>query len=213
MKIVKYYNIETEQWENIGLKGDTGEKGEPGSIGPQGEQGLKGDTGKAFVYSDFTGEQLEGLKGPKGDTGLTGPKGDTGEQGITGANGITPNITIGNVTTLKAGEKATVALDALSSTTNPILNFGIPKGADGTGGGSSSGASVSSTMIPFYIMDLAISLDKFGVKNFTFTTSNMIAEGFGRYSQSSVSKGFCEYNKFKAMGQKCSINGIGIYCE
>ena len=37
---------------------------------------LKGEQGKAFTYDDFTSEQLEKLKGPKGDTGDIGPKGD-----------------------------------------------------------------------------------------------------------------------------------------
>lgn len=55
---------------------------------------LKGD---AFVYSDFTPEQLKSLTGPKGDKGdigLTGPKGpkgdagEKGEQGVQGAQGI-----------------------------------------------------------------------------------------------------------------------------
>ena len=55
--------------------------------------GLKGDKGDAFVYENFTEEQLEKLKGPKGDTGErgeTGPqgqKGDTGEQGPIGPMG------------------------------------------------------------------------------------------------------------------------------
>ena len=84
-----------------GLKGDKGEKGDTGDRGPQGEvgpQGPQGDKGEAFVYSDFTPEQLEGLRGPqgiqgekglKGDTGATGPKGDTGETGPQGEKGDT----------------------------------------------------------------------------------------------------------------------------
>ena len=57
------------------LKGDTGS---------QGVKGDTGDTGKAFEYSDFTPEQLAGLKGETGDTGpagAIGPKGDTGATG------------------------------------------------------------------------------------------------------------------------------------
>ena len=57
------------------LKGDTGS---------QGVKGDTGDTGKAFEYSDFTPQQLAGLKGETGDTGpagATGPKGDTGATG------------------------------------------------------------------------------------------------------------------------------------
>lgn len=56
----------------------------------KGEPGPKGDKGEAFKYEDFTPEQLESLRGPKGDDGfikfeeltpeqkeqLRGPKGD-----------------------------------------------------------------------------------------------------------------------------------------
>ena len=58
-----------------------------------GPQGPKGDP---FLYSDFTPEQLEGLRGPQGEQGIQGPqglqgeqgpKGDTGEQGPQGIQG------------------------------------------------------------------------------------------------------------------------------
>ena len=51
-----------------GDKGDKGEKGDRGDIGPVGPQGEKGDKGDAFVYEDFTDEQLANLKGEKGDS-------------------------------------------------------------------------------------------------------------------------------------------------
>ena len=41
--------------------------------------GLKGDKGDAFTYQDFTPEQLESLKGPKGDAGDKGEKGEKGD--------------------------------------------------------------------------------------------------------------------------------------
>ena len=53
----------------------------------KGPQGKKGD---AFVYSDFTEEQLAklvGPKGPKGDVGPKGPQGIQGEKGDTGPQG------------------------------------------------------------------------------------------------------------------------------
>lgn len=37
--------------------------------GPKGEQGLPGPKGEPFRYSDFTQDQLNSLKGPKGDKG------------------------------------------------------------------------------------------------------------------------------------------------
>ena len=152
-----------------GDKGDPGakgDKGEPGSPGAKGDKGDKGDTGEAFTYSDFTAEQLAalkgakgdkgepgengspGAKGDKGDTGSSGAKGDKGEPGSPGAKGdkgdkgdtgATPNLTIGAVTTLGAGEDATASITGTAE--SPVLNLGIPKGAKGdkgepgTGGG------------------------------------------------------------------------------
>lgn len=83
----------------IGPQGETGPagpQGETGERGPKGDTGDKGDKGDAFTYSDFTKEQLEGLRGPqgiqgpkgeKGDTGDTGPQGEKGDKGDTGETG------------------------------------------------------------------------------------------------------------------------------
>ena len=43
----------------------------PGTQGLPGEQGKRGPKGDPFRYEDFTPEQLEALKGPKGDDGLS----------------------------------------------------------------------------------------------------------------------------------------------
>ena len=95
--VVYQWDVDQATWVNIGTlkgpKGDTGETGPQGPQGPQGEkgntgpQGEKGDKGDAFVYSDFTAEQLASLKGEKGETGPQGPKGDTGETGPQGEQG------------------------------------------------------------------------------------------------------------------------------
>ena len=97
--VVYQWDVDQSAWVNVGAlkgpKGDTGETGPKGPQGPQGEtgpQGLrgeKGDKGDAFIYSDFTAEQLAALKGEKGDTGPQGPKGDTGPQGPKGDTGAT----------------------------------------------------------------------------------------------------------------------------
>ena len=55
--------------------------------GPQGPAGPAGADGKAFTYDMFTGEQLEALRGPKGEQGIQGPKGEQGEQGPKGDKG------------------------------------------------------------------------------------------------------------------------------
>lgn len=112
----------------IGPQGIQGEKG------ADGVQGLKGDKGDAFVYADFTPEQLASLKGEQGIQGEAGPQGPQGVAGTDGTNGVTPNIAIGTVTTLDSTSSATVALNPSSTTENPILDFGIPKGANGADG-------------------------------------------------------------------------------
>ena len=149
-----------------GPKGDTGEQGPQGLQGETGATGPQGPKGEAFRYEDFTPEQLEALKGPKGDKGergeqglkgdkgdigltgpqglqgIQGPKGDKGDvgpqgpQGLKGDNGLTPNITIGNVTTLEPNQQATVTRRGTDA--NPIFDFGIPKGENGAGGENTS---------------------------------------------------------------------------
>ena len=58
-------------------------------IGPAGAQGPKGDSYPAGIveFDSLTPEQIEMLKGPKGDTGPQGAKGDKGDQGIQGPQG------------------------------------------------------------------------------------------------------------------------------
>lgn len=58
---------------------------------------------------------------------VTDVKGDKGDKGDPG---LTPNLQVGNVTTLPAGQNATVIIRG--DVENPILDFGIPKGQDGT---------------------------------------------------------------------------------
>lgn len=72
-----------------------------------------------------------GSKGSKGDKGDAGEKGEPGAKGDTG---VTPNITIGTVNTLESGQSATASITG--TTENPVLNLGIPKGANGSGTGS-----------------------------------------------------------------------------
>lgn len=91
-------------------------RGATGPAGPTGPQGLKGDTGDT---------------GPQGSTGLTGA---TGATGAAGAAGSAATISIGTVTTGAAGSSAVVT--NAGTTSAAVLNFTIPRGADGSGGGS-----------------------------------------------------------------------------
>ena len=51
---------------------------------------------------------------------------------LKGKDGVTPNLTIGTVETLDAGTSATATITGDKE--NPVLNLGIPKGADGSPG-------------------------------------------------------------------------------
>ena len=101
--------------------------------GPQGEKGERG------------------LQGEKGDKGDKGEQGLQGEQGLKGDNGLTPNITIGNVTTLEPNQQATVTRRGTDA--NPIFDFGIPKGENGEKGDVGSGGSggVSNNILAKYV--------------------------------------------------------------
>ena len=117
-----------------GAKGDKGDKGDTGAKGDKGETGAKGDKGDPFTYSDFTPEQLAALKGAKGDKGDTGAKGDKGDRGEKGSDGVTPNISIGTVTTGAVGSSASASISG--TTPNLTLNLTIPKGDKGDKGES-----------------------------------------------------------------------------
>ncbi len=112
--------------EPVNIKGEKGDKGDKGDRGEQGEQGLQGAKGE----KGDEGEQ--GIQGEPGEPGAKGEKGEPGTPGKDGADGKTPNIQIGTVETLPAGSEATASITG--DTENPMLNLGIPKGRDGTGG-------------------------------------------------------------------------------
>lgn len=87
----------------------------------------KGDAAYVFIV-DMSG--MQGLQGPQGVQGIQGVQGEQGEAGATGATGATPDIQIGTVETLEAGSDATATITGTPE--EPILNLGIPKGADGS---------------------------------------------------------------------------------
>lgn len=89
----------------------------PAAVNIKGPRGDKGDAG---------------IQGPAGQPGATGPAGQKGDPGEPGKNGMTPNLQIGTVTTLPAGSPATAEITGTAA--NPVLSFGLPRGADATGG-------------------------------------------------------------------------------
>mgnify|MGYP004459737377 CR=1 FL=1 len=126
-------------------RGDKGAKGDTGAPGTDGHTPVisaSKTNGVTVIRAD--GEVIaaisDGAKGDKGDTGSPGAKGDKGD------TGATPNLTIGTVTTLEAGQNATASMGGTAE--SPVLNLGIPKGAKGEpgeGGGVDIVTSVSST--------------------------------------------------------------------
>lgn len=133
-----------------GVKGDTGEQGPAGedgtgvnikgsvenaealpSTGEPGDAYVILDTGTLAVWDEDQSKFV--------DTGaqIKGPKGDKGE---TGAAGAAATINVGSVSTGEAGSDASVV--NAGDTSNAVLNFTIPRGAQGVAG---PGVSVGST--------------------------------------------------------------------
>lgn len=67
--------------------------------------------------------------------------GGAGPTGAAGAAGTAASVAVGSVTTLAAGSQATVTDSGAPGAA--VLNFGIPQGAAGSGGGTGSGGGAS----------------------------------------------------------------------
>ncbi len=141
-----------------GVTGAPGKDGAPGADGKDGITPTIGKNGNWYLGSTDTGKPSRGAGGTPGAAGASGKDGSPGadgKDGITpaigengnwylgssdtgkpsrGADGAVPDIQIGTVTTLPAGSDATASMGGTAE--NPLLNLGIPKGADGQGGGS-----------------------------------------------------------------------------
>ena len=141
------------------LKGATGAPGADGKDGTDGKTPYVGDNGNWYIGADDTGKPSRGAKGDKGekgDKGAKGDKGDTGARGEPGSpgakgdkgdTGATPNLTIGTVTTLEAGQNATASMGGTAE--SPVLNLGIPRGAKGEPGqGGGGSVDIVTTVSP-----------------------------------------------------------------
>ena len=124
-----------------GVTGPTGPAGAAGPTGPTGPQGIQGPagvtgpTGPAGVTGPTgpTGPQgIQGPTGPTGPQGPTGPTGPRGPEGEDGAAGTAASVQVGTVTTGAPGSQASVTNSGTSQAA--VLNFTIPRGADGAGG-------------------------------------------------------------------------------
>ena len=125
-------------WDNLIATADLrGAKGDPGTDGTDGKDGITphiGDNGNWYLGGTDTGKPSRGATGPAGADGKDGGQGPKGDPGAT------PNLQIGTVTTLEAGEAASASISGTPE--EPRLNLGIPKGAQGEAG-SGGGADLS----------------------------------------------------------------------
>ena len=119
------YSTDGATWENLiavaDLKGDTATPGQDG-YSPSASV-TETDDGAEITITDKTGTTTATVK-----------NGKDGAAGAPGKDGVTPNIQIGTVTTLDAGSDATASMTGTAA--EPLLNLGIPKGADGSEGGT-----------------------------------------------------------------------------
>lgn len=161
-----WINPDGEGTDEIATKEYVDEAIKKVNINGGGGTGVAGEDGATFIPS----VSLEGIiswtndnnlpnptpvniRGPKGDAGQKGEQGERGPQGIQGvagpqgpagtpgADGKAATVKVGTVTTLEAGSNATVT--NVGTETNAILNFGIPQGTPGEGGGSSEGGTTN----------------------------------------------------------------------
>ena len=134
-------------WQLLAAKGKQGDPGEPG------QKGDPGEPGKGLELGDVGGpydsrEALESAvpapeKGSSYFVGAAAPYDlyryreggwqNLGPlQGAPGPAGATPEFQVGEVATLEPGSEATATLSGTAE--QPVLNFGIPRGADGAPG-------------------------------------------------------------------------------
>lgn len=101
-----------------------------GIQGERGRQGEAGADGNGIASVVYNADYSLTLIFDNGERFTTPPI--RGERGSAGADGVTPNLSIGNVTTLEPSEDAYVTRRGTDA--NPIFDFGIPKGDTGADG-------------------------------------------------------------------------------
>ena len=122
---------------------------------------------------------------------LEGPSGAKGE---TGKNAVNPNFTIGTVTTLPSGSDATVTLTGTYP--NLVLNFGIPRGADGSGGGTEE--PVDTTPYMYY-----------GRLSFQDVGSSVIP--YSQITEAMINKGVTDGKLTKEAPKTMGKTSLGLY--
>lgn len=136
-----------ESWMQLaekGKTGDTGPQGAPGKDGVDGSPGPAGQNGQDGAAATIQiGEVVTLEPGQPAAVENTGteqaavlkisiPRGQNGRDGDPGQAGAAATIQVGQVTTLPAGQQATVTNAGTASAAR--FDFGIPKGQDGADG-------------------------------------------------------------------------------
>ena len=118
-----------------GKTGETGAQGVQGEIGPRGYTFTPAvDDAGNLSWTNDGGQPNPETVNIKGPIGATGPQGNPGQ---------TPDITIGQVTTLDPGQDATAEITG--ETPNLTLNLGIPEGQPGQDGVQLNDNAVNTT--------------------------------------------------------------------
>ncbi|HEX3968675.1 MAG TPA: DNRLRE domain-containing protein, partial [Edaphobacter sp.] len=157
-----------------------GTAGAPGAAGPQGPAGAPGSVGVTYrgtwlPATTYHANDVVAFNGATylGTTSSLGSEPDVsppfwavlalnGVTGATGPGGTAATVSVGTVTTGAAGSQASVTNAGTANAA--VLNFTIPQGAAGTGGGTGGGGETSG--IPFASLYHAVSF------NFSFYSVN-----------------------------------------
>ncbi len=163
----------------VGATGATGAAGAAGTVGPQGPAGTQGPVGATGAAGiNFRGTWVSGSGYAVNDavtfggatylaqTANNSVEPDTNAQvwsvlaaaglaGPTGAAGTAATVSVGQVITGAAGTNASVTNSGTASAV--VLNFTIPQGAAGTGGGTGTGGGGGTSGVPYAAMYHAVS--------------------------------------------------------
>lgn len=115
-----------ENPDPVNIKGDVGDTPNI-SIGEV-RTGVPGGTASAIITGTTSDLKLN-MVIPQGPIGQQGEKGDKGDKGDQGNIGISPNLSIGTVTSVDADQEAGASIQGTSP--NLILNLDIPRGQKG----------------------------------------------------------------------------------
>ena len=195
-------------------------RGDTGAAGQDGRDGNDGAAATITVGSTTTGAAGSSASVTNSGTSsaavlnFTIPRGDTGAAGQNGQDGAAASVSVGTTTTLPAGSSATVTNSGTSSAA--VLNFGIPKGADGT---TPSVQNVNLT--DFISMSSGYSLaDSHAYKYGNLIVCHLVVLATNNFTSSQVTIGTIksgyqpigQINEYAALGGgQWSVSGI-CYC-